>query len=296
LTQPNHASAAERRKAGVYAFLAAAFYAVSTPVAKTLLQSVGAIVLAGLLYLGAGLGMLLLRAVRRGAGIKDREEPLGRGERKYVLAMVALDVMAPILLLAGLKLAAAANVSLLNNFEIVATTLFAWLLFQERVSGRLWAGILLVTAATAMLSLRDLDSLRFSAGSLLVLLACACWGLENNCTRMLSSKDARQIVVIKGLGSGGASLVIGLLAGEALPGVLIAMQSLALGFFSYGLSVYLYVKAQRHLGAAKTSAYYAVAPFIGALLSLALFREVPGALFWAALAVMALGTAFVNKG
>jgi len=296
LTQPNHASAAERRKAGVYAFLAAAFYAVSTPVAKTLLQSVGAIVLAGLLYLGAGLGMLLLRAARRGAGIKDREEPLGRGERKYVLAMVALDVMAPILLLAGLKLAAAANVSLLNNFEIVATTLFAWLLFQERVSGRLWAGILLVTAATAMLSLQDLDSLRFSAGSLLVLLACACWGLENNCTRMLSSKDARQIVVIKGLGSGGASLVIGLLAGEALPGVLIAMQSLALGFFSYGLSVYLYVKAQRHLGAAKTSAYYAVAPFIGALLSLALFREVPGALFWAALAVMALGTAFVNKG
>ena len=210
--------------------------------------------------------------------------------------MVALDDLAPILLLAGLRPAAAANVSLLNNVEIVATTLLAWLLFREGVSGRLWAGILLVTAATVMLSLQDLDSLQFSAGSLLVPLACACWGLENNCTRMLSSKDARQIAVIKGLGSGGASLLLGLLIGEAMPAALVVLQCLALGFFSYGLSVYLYVKAQRFLGVAKTSAYYAVAPFIGALISLALYREVPGALFWAALAVMALGTAFVNRG
>ena len=283
-----------RKTAALCAVLAAALYALNAPVSKLLLFRLPSTMMAALLYLGAGLGMAVLGALqRRSAG---REQPLTRRELPYTLAMIAIDVAAPILLMLGLSRTTAANASLLNNFEIVATSLIALVVFREAISKRLWIGIALVTLSSMILSVEDASSFAFSSGSILVLLACVCWGFENNCTRMLSVKNPLEIVVIKGLCSGGTSLCIALVLGDRLtaadaPAVLVA---LALGFVAYGLSIFFYIYAQRGLGAARTSAYYAVAPFIGVALSVLLCGERPGAPFFIALAVMAAGTCFAS--
>lgn len=191
--------------------------------------------------------------------------------------------------MAGLTRTTSANASLLNNFEIVSTALIALLIFKERIGPRLWLAIGLITGACMLLSFEDGSSLQFSSGSLFVLLACICWGLENNCTRMISQCDPLEIVVIKGFGSGIGSLGIALAMGQQIPAPRSLLAALLLGFVAYGLSIFFYVYAQRTLGAAKTSAYYAVSPFLGAALSLAVFRTPPAPLFWVALAGMALG-------
>ena len=172
----------------------------------------------------------------------------------------------------------------------MATALIALGLFGERISRRLWAAIVFVTVSSILLSVEDSSSFSFSLGSVFVLLACTCWGLENNCTRSIADKDPLQIVVIKGFGSGAGSLVIALMLGERLPAPGYALGALSLGFVAYGLSIRFYIYAQRGLGAAKTSAYYALAPFLGAGLSLVLFRQRPQPYFWAALLLMAVGT------
>ena len=239
--------------------------------------------------------MAALTAVRAAARrMPAAEEPLERADAPYVVAMVLLDIAAPILLMAGLAHAAPENVALLNNFEIVATAVIAFAAFRERVAPRTWAGIAVITASCALLSLESAGALSFSAGSLLVLGACLCWGVENNCTSRLSQKDPAQVVVVKGLGSGTGALAVALLAGDALPALPDVAAALVLGFVAYGLSIFFYVYAQRGLGAARTSAYYAVNPFIGAALSLVLFRTVPGPAFLVALALMALGAWLVT--
>ena len=204
--------------------------------------------------------------------------------------MVVLDIAAPILLMLGLKSTSAASASLLNNFEIVATALVALVIFKERISGRLWLGILSVTAACLLLSFEDFaGGVRFSYGALFVILACVCWGFENNCTRKISSKDPMQIVLIKGVFSGGASIIIGFCIGERITVAWSVFAVLAVGFVAYGLSIFFYVHAQRKLGAARTGAYYAIAPFIGTALSFAIFPSLPHYTFFISLAVMLLG-------
>lgn len=277
------------------AILAAAFYALNSPLSKLLLQQVSATMMAAFLYLGAGLGMLLLQATQRASGRISRELRLTRRELPYTVAMVVLDIAAPIALMVGISRTSAANASLLNNFEIVATALIARALFHEAISRTLMAGIALVTLSTILLSAQDISSFSLSAGSLFVLLACTCWGLENNCTRQLSGKNPLEIVTIKGLFSGLGSLGIALFIGEPLPALRYILPALCLGFVAYGLSIAFYIYAQRELGAAKTSAYYAVAPFIGVTLSLILFREIPTPWFLAALVVMLAGTWFVTQ-
>lgn len=272
------------------AILAAAFYALNAPLSKWLLAEVPPTMMAALLYLGAGGGMALVRAGQRAVGRIPREAPLARADLPYTVGMVVLDIAAPIFLMIGLTRTTAANVSLLNNFEIVATALIALGLFGERISRRLWAAIVFVTVSSILLSVEDSSSFSFSLGSVFVLLACTCWGLENNCTRSIADKDPLQIVVIKGFGSGAGSLVIALMLGERLPAPGYALGALSLGFVAYGLSIRFYIYAQRGLGAAKTSAYYALAPFLGAGLSLVLFRQRPQPYFWAALLLMAVGT------
>lgn len=204
--------------------------------------------------------------------------------------MILLDIAAPVLLMVGLSQTSAAGVSLLNNFEIVATSLIALCFFRERIPRRLWLAIGLITLSSILLSLNEGGALSFSPGSLLVLGACGCWGLENNCTRALSQKDTVQVVMVKGIFSGLGSLLVAILSGEIgyiPPGWILA--ALLLGFVAYGLSIFCYVLAQRYLGAARTSAYYAISPFIGAGLSLMIFREAPSFLFLTALAMMAVG-------
>lgn len=272
------------------AILAAFLYGISAPFSKLLLTEMPPTLMAGLLYLGAGMGMLFWNVLRKRNKEKEREAKLTRKDTPYVIAMVALDVAAPIALLTGLAFTPAENVSLLNNFEIVATGLLAFFFFKEAIGRRMALAIILITLASILLSIENENSFSFSVGSLLVIAACLCWGLENNCTRMLSLKDPLQIVVIKGFGAGTTAMVIFVLGGGSIPLSMFLIYGLMLGFVSYGLSIYFYILAQRHLGAARTSAYYAAAPFIGVLVSWLLFQEPITSTFAAALAVMILGT------
>jgi drug/metabolite transporter (DMT)-like permease len=284
-----------KQKTGIFcAVLAAALYSLNAPFSKLLLSDVSPTVMAALLYLGAGSGLFIVRSAGRRGGRFAREMPLTKADLPYTVGMVTLDVAAPILLMTGLRMTTAANVSLLNNFEIVATSLIALLLFGEKISPRLWLAIGLVTTASMILSFEGAESFSFSPGSVFVLLACVCWGFENNCTRSLSGKDPCQIVIIKGFGSGLGSLVIALFSGERFPDILPLLAALLLGFVAYGLSILFYIYAQRFLGAARTSAYYAVAPFIGAGVSLLVFRQLPSLSFLLALTIMALGAYFAS--
>ncbi len=273
-----------------YAFLAACFYAVNMPVSKTLLQTVPPTMLAAFLYLGAGLGVGGMYLLRKD---KKQEENLTKKDLPYTVGMIALDIFAPIALMFGLARTTSANASLLNNFEIAATSVIALVIFKETISKRLWLAIFLVTLSSALLSFEDVSSLRFSYGSLLVLLAAVCWGLENNCTRKISSKNTYEIVTLKGIGSGLGSLVIAFFLGEKFPGAKHIVFALALGFVAYGLSIFFYIKAQSFLGAAKTSAYYAVAPFIGAFLSFVFLREALSPSYALALLLMVAGTILI---
>jgi drug/metabolite transporter (DMT)-like permease len=203
--------------------------------------------------------------------------------------MILLDIAAPILLMVGLQRTNPANAALLNNFEIVATTAIAFFLFRERVSVRLFWAILLVTAASILLSFEGWESLRFEKGAFFVLGACLCWGLENNCTRKLSGKSSVQITIIKGCFSGLGSLLVALLLREPLPGLNWILCIVLLGFVAYGLSINFYIMAQSHLGAAKTSAFYSIAPFLGVAFSMVL-GERPGVQFYLGLLVMVLAT------
>lgn len=278
-------------KSILYALLAAAFYAINVPLSKLLLQHVGETTMAALLYLGAGIGIGVLSLFNR----KDRQqsEKLSKSDLPYVIGMIVLDIAAPILLMFGVSRGSSANASLLGNFEIVATTVIALAVFKEAVSKRLWIAIALITLASALLSFEGTESFRFSIGSLFVLLAATCWGLENNCTRKISSKSTYEIVILKGIFSGLGALIIGLIRREPFPAIGYIAAALLLGFVAYGLSIFLYVRAQSVLGAAKTSAYYAVAPFVGALLSFLILRERLSWLYFAALLVMLGGAALV---
>ena len=283
------------KKAVFFAVLAAVLYALNAPLSKLLLQNVPPTVMAGLLYLGAGIGMCVMGLIRKHTALAGKETGLRRKDLPYTLGMIILDIAAPVFLMVGLKKTAAANASLLNNFEIVATSMIAMVFFKEKIGKRLWAAIGLITISSILLSVEDAGSFQFSIGSLFVLLACICWGLENNCTRCLSHSDPLEIVVVKGLCSGIGSVAIGLAVGESLPQIRDVVLILLLGFVAYGLSIVFYVYAQRDLGAAKTSAYYAIAPFVGVLLSFAVFREIPGITFFVALVIMMAGTWLINQ-
>ncbi len=279
-------------KAVLFAIIAAALYGIGSPVSKLLLEEVPPTLMAALLYLGAGMGMLVLNLIH-GLKHKKREEAkITSKELPYILGMIVLDIAAPVLLMFGLSLTTAANASLLNNFEIVATSLIALFIFKEAIGKRMWLAIILITTSSFILTVKDYSSFTFSIGSVFVLLACICWGFENNCTRMLSMKDPRQIVVIKGFGSGCGALIIAIITKQLSSNILFLLPTLLLGFIAYGLSIYCYIIAQRDLGAARTSSYYAAAPFIGVLISWLAFRDRIGINFIIALAFMLLGAYF----
>lgn len=260
-----------KKKAIAYALLAAVFYAVNTPCSKLLLQHVPATFMAGFLYLGAGtgIGMVYLFHYKK----EDKAERLAKCDVIYTIGMIVLDIFAPIFLMLGIQYGSASNASLLGNFEIVATTLIALLIFKEKVTGRLWMAVGAIVIASAFLSFEGMDGFTFSYGSLFVLLAASCWGLENNCTRKIADKSTYEIVTLKGLCSGIGSLAIACIIGEDIPDFRYIIPAMLLGFVAYGLSIFTYIRAQRQLGAAKTSAYYAVAPFIGSFLAFLLLRE-----------------------
>jgi drug/metabolite transporter (DMT)-like permease len=283
-----------QKKATVAAILAAVLYALNAPFSKMLLKEVSETMMAAWLYIGAGFGMSVLWIIRNKKNHNASQLHITKKELPYTIGMVVLDIMAPIFLMIGLDRTTAANASLMNNFEIVATSIIALVIFNEKISKRLWYGIGLITFACILLSMQDQGSLQFSLGSIFVLFACICWGLENNCTRVLSEKDPMQIVIIKGFGSGIGSLLIALVTRNTVPHFMYVLCAMGLGFVAYGLSIFFYVYAQRYLGAARTSAYYAVSPFIGGILSLILYRQLPSVVFVIALLFMALGVYFAS--
>lgn len=236
---PIQATTAEKRRCIGLAILAAALYALNAPFSKLLLCDVHPLMMASFLYLGAGLGMLLLTCMPRSAKKGGVFHGFQKKDRPYLLGTVILDIVAPIFLMLGLRQTTAANASLLNNFEIVATSLIALLLFQERINRQLWLAIGLITASSALLSFEGATSLHFSPGSFLVLLAAISWGFENNCTRMLSQGDPREIVILKGIGSGLGALLVAVLSGAPFPALSSVPAVLFLGFVSYGLILFL---------------------------------------------------------
>ena len=272
----------------ILAFLAAVFYAINTPVSKFLLNNVTPTFMAAFLYLGAGVGVgiMYLFHIKK----EEKAERLTKQDLPYTIGMIVLDIAAPIFLMIGIKMGTASNASLLGNFEIVVTTLMALLIFKEQVSGKLWIAIGFITLSSIVLSFEGSGSFQFSIGSLFVILATCCWGLENNCTRKISDKSTYEIVLLKGIFSGGGSFTIAMVLGEKIPEMIYIAIVMLLGFVAYGLSIFLYIRAQRNLGAAKTSAYYAVAPFIGSFLAFVVNLAVE---YFIGLALMLVGTVFV---
>lgn len=264
---------------------------MNVPISKLLLDRVGETTMAALLYLGAGIGISILSVFMK----KDRKssERLSGNDLPYVIGMIMLDIAAPIFLMIGISRGTSANASLLGNFEIVTTTIIALIIFKEVVTKRLWVAIGLITLSSILLSFEGADSFSFSYGSLFVLAATVCWGFENNCTRKISSKSTYEIVILKGIFSGLGALAIAFIKRENMPEWKYVVAALLLGFVAYGLSIFLYVRAQNVLGAAKTSAYYAVAPFVGAFLSFVFLKETLSWMYIVALIVMLVGSAVV---
>lgn len=263
------------RHAVLLALLSAALFGVSTPVAKALLGSVHPAVLAGLLYCGAGLGVGALRRLAPplvGAGAA--EVPLGRRDWPWLAgAIVAGGIVGPLLLMLGLARTEAAAASLLLTLEGVATALLAWYAFHENFDRRIALGMACLVAGAVVLSWSGSPSWAGLAGPLAIAGACIAWGLDNNLTRKVSLADPLQIVELKGLIAGPVNLAVGFWAGGHMPSAATVIASGLVGFVGYGVSLALFVVSLRHLGTARTGAYFSTAPFLGAIAALAILHE-----------------------
>ena len=275
----------------VQAMLAALLFGASAPIAKSLLGEIEPISLAAFLYLGSGFGLLILRIVQRsGNKTESTEAPLERADIGWLAgAIIAGGITAPIILLFSLRDTPGATASLLLTFEGVATTLVAAMVFKESVSRRAWWAILVITTASILLSVNLNDEWGVSWGAIGILAACVLWGIDNNFTRNISAKDPISIVMIKGLIAGSFSLILATILGDRIPTVGIAIKAMVLGSLSYGLSITLFIRAMRGLGAARTSALFGTAPLAGIVLSLWLLQESVNTMFLVALPLMVVG-------
>lgn len=276
----------------IFAILAAVLYAINIPFSKLLLTNIEPTMMASYLYLGAGIGVGLLFVFTKKKQ-KEQSEKYTKKDLPYVIGMIVLDIIAPILLMFGLLDSASSNASLLNNFEIVCTSIIALVIFKEVVSKKMWIAITLITLSSFVLSFEDINSFKLSWGSILVLLATLSWGIENNCTRNLSSKNTYSVVTIKGIFSGLGSLIVALCMKESFANITYILLAMLLGFVAYGLSIFFYIKAQGIIGASKTSAYYSVAPFVGTFLSFLVFNEQLTWSYFLGLSIMIIGTIIV---
>src|SRR4051812_8754223 len=255
------------------AIVAAALFGFSTPLAKMLLGAVDPWLLAGLLYLGSGAGLLAAQVGRQLLGLQRSEAPLRRADLPWLAAVVlAGGVVGPVLLLLGLAATDAATAALLLNLEGLATMAIAWLAFRENVDRRLLLGAMVILAGAAVLSWQG-SGLGVSWGAILIAGACLAWGIDNNLTRKLSAADPMQIALIKGLVAGSVNLILSLAQGSTFPGLSVVLGASVVGLVGYGFSLVLFVLALRHLGTARTGAYFSTAPFVGAVLAIAMFGD-----------------------
>jgi drug/metabolite transporter (DMT)-like permease len=275
-----------QRAAIVYALASAALFGASTPLAKLLIADAAPLVVAGLLYLGSGVGLLAWLLLRT----PSARSKLSGADLPWLAAAIVLGGIAgPALLMHGLTRTEGATASLLLNLEAVFTACLAWLVFRENVDRRVLAGMAAIVAGGVVLGWAELPRAGGLTGPALIAAACLAWALDNNLTRRVAGGDAVTIACAKGLVAGGANLALGLYQGAALPGASAVAFAGAVGLFGYGISLVLFVVALRHLGTARTGAYFSVAPFFGAVLALLLLNESPSAAFWIAGALMAAG-------
>ncbi|MBC3918051.1 DMT family transporter [Undibacterium sp. CY18W] len=279
-------------KGVIYALLAAILFGISTPFAKTMVADIAPVMLAGVLYLGSGLGLLLVFLLRA-AMFRNRQDKfvaVTRVDLPWLAgAILTGGIAGPVLLMAGLTLTPASTTSLLLNMEGVLTALLAWFVFKENFDRRIFLGMLLIVVAGALLSWEQVPVLGVPWGALAIIAACLCWAIDNNLTRKVAASDALQIVGIKGLVAGSVNLGIALLSGHQLPQAYTLLSVGLIGFCGYGLSLVMFVLALRHLGAARTGAYFSSAPFVGTVVSLLLLSEQPGNMFWLAAFLMVAG-------
>ena len=272
-----------------FALGAAALFGLSTPLAKVLLDSVSPVLLGGLLYLGSGIGLIMVRLWRdRGWQVSG----LRKGEWPWLAGAIAFGgVLGPVALMLGLQLTAASTASLLLNLEAVLTAVLAWVAFKENADRRVVAGMLAIVAGSVILSwpVEGTSQTGLGWGAGLIVLACLCWAIDNNLTRKVSASDALFIAGSKGLVAGCVNVTLAMGLGATWPTLPTMLETMAVGLLGYGISLVLFVLALRGLGTARTGAYFSVAPFVGALVSLLWLGESVGPGFWVASALMALG-------
>jgi drug/metabolite transporter (DMT)-like permease len=277
------------------ALLAALLFGASAPFSKLLLGDIQPLPLASLLYLGCGLGVLLFKLVQLPFRKSiQKEAPLVKKDIPWLIGIVLTGgVAAPVILMYSLQATPASTASLLLNFEAVATALIAALLFREALGKRIWIAIALITAACIILTWSNAGKWGFSPGMLGIICACLLWGMDNNLTRAVSSKDPLIITIIKGFGAGLVSLMLTFITGGSFPSLLNMGYALLLGAASYGISIVLFILSMRSMGAARTSAFFGTAPFIGALISVLLFGEAPALQFYLSLPLLMIGAVLI---
>lgn len=283
--------AASASRAGVASALAAAaLFGASTPFAKLLLGEVSPLVLAAALYLGSGLGLAAWVLVRARSPGNEPVSPIARTDWPWIAAAIAAGgAAAPVLLMQGLARTDASTASLLLNLEAVLTATIAWTVFRENVDRRIFAGMAAIVAGGVLLSADAAPRAEGLAGALLIAAACLAWAIDNNLTRRVSGGDAATLACLKGLAAGTVNLVLAWILAAPFPPAAGWIGAGLLGFVGYGVSLALFIVALRNLGAARTGAYFSVAPFVGAALALAMLGERPGWVFWLAGGLMALG-------
>ncbi len=276
----------------IYALLAATLFGASTPFSKALIGQVAPVMLAGLLYLGSSVGLLAWFIIRifSSRSNQDSSALLTTPDLPWLAgAILAGGIVAPVLLLFGLTLIPASSASLLLNMEGVLTALLAWFVFKENFDRRIFIGMLLIIIAGVLLSWEQRSALGVPWGALAIAAACLCWAIDNNLTRKVSASDAVQVAGIKGLVAGTVNLAIAYMLGLPGPEVSTALIAGMVGFCGYGLSLVLFVLALRHLGTARTGAYFSVAPLAGTIIAFVMLGETPTPIFWAAALLMGAG-------
>jgi drug/metabolite transporter (DMT)-like permease len=255
-----------------YALASAMLFGISTPLAKILVGSVSPVMLAGLLYAGSGLGLLLLLGWRRLStkGAAPISMPRGNEWGWLAAAILLGGVFGPLALMYGLSTTPASAASLLLNVEAVLTALIAWFLFGENFDRRIAFGMLAIVAGGVVLAWSPRDATSVSSGALFIVAACACWALDNNLTRKTSTSDAVLIAGLKGMVAGAVNLTLALLLGQRVAAIGTLVAAGIVGFLGYGVSLVLFVLALRHLGSARAGAYFSVAPFFGTVVALLL--------------------------
>lgn len=287
MTETVSQRSADHRGVGL-AFAAAILFGLSAPFAKLLVGDTTPQMLAGLLYLGSGAGLLIVWLFRRHRVVV--EAPLTRGDAPWLAGAIAFGgVAGPLLLMIGLSRTPASSASLLLNLEGVLTAVLAWFVFREHFDRRIALGMAAIVAGGAVLSWGGRLAWGGLSGPLAVAGACLCWAVDNNLTQKVSGGDPVQVAMLKGLVAGAVNTTLALLLGAGVPGALRLSGAMALGFVSYGLSLVFFVLALRHLGTARTGAYFSVAPFAGAIASLVVFRERPTVLLMSSAALMGAG-------